>query len=115
MKDKIKNMVIFGLVISNMATITAIEEPAGTQEQLSEAEFTSIIEDITNGGLEVKEAGKTDRGSYYVDLSDGSYVVYNVNTKKVHFQPVELGDWDYTLELADAKKCIATYSELKSN
>lgn len=115
MKDRIKNMVIFGLVISNMATITAIEEPAGTQEQLSEAEFTSIIEDITNGGLEVKETGETDNGNYYIDLSDGSYVIYNIDTKKVHFQPVELGDWDYTLELSDAKKCIATYSELKSN
>ena len=112
MKDRIKNMVIFGLVISNIATLS---EGAATQEILSQNEFVDIVTDITNGGLEIKETGKTDNGNYYIDLSDGSYVVYNVDTQKVHFQPVELGDWDYTLELTDAKKCISTYVESKLN
>lgn len=66
---------------------------------------------IKDSDLTIEKSYTNDIGNYIVDLSNGSYVVYSVAMKELGFQPIELGDWDYTFyNTRDLENCIATYA-----
>ena len=113
MKNKFKNIIICGLVATNIVTL-AKNSDISLEKTISSEEFEEIVLSAIEGTtVEIKDKGLTNSGNYYIDLNDGSWVVYNKETKTTHFQPIELGDWDYELKIKDVKNCINSYSMLK--
>lgn len=48
-------------------------------------------------------------------LTDGSYAIYNGQQENYLFQPVNLGDWDYTVDSPQQlENIIKTYISMKN-
>ena len=88
--------------------------PCETTTRMTSVKFKELITQATNDTvIDVVGTDYSPRhANYIVELSNGSWVVYNRQNDTIHFQPVELGDWDYTFDyLKDAMNCISMYSQ----
>lgn len=74
-------------------------------------ELKNIIEGcLIDSNLKISEVGKTPSNNSFIDLNNGSWIVYDLKNNEIIFQPIELGDWDYSFNnIEDAKACITTY------
>lgn len=69
-----------------------------------------------------QEGNKQEIDGFYLDdsdllvmLTDGSYAIFNGVQKIYTFQPVDLGDWDYSLDSEEKLiNIIKTYISMKN-
>lgn len=56
-----------------------------------------------------------EEGDVMIELTDGSFAIYNEEKQTYMFQPVELGDWDVPVEtMKQLENCIKTYISIKN-
>lgn len=66
--------------------------------------------------IQIQNKWMQEDGDIVVDLSDGSWLVYNIEKNKFAFQPVHMGDWDMEFEtLEDMTNAINTYYDIVTN
>lgn len=99
---------------NNIVSAQAIEAQTISNKSLvqDDKDFKNIIEKcLIDSSLKISEVGKTPSGNSFIDLNNGSWIVYDLKNNEIIFQPIELGDWDYSFNnIEDAKACITTYA-----
>lgn len=97
---------------NNIVSTQVIEAQAISNKSLvqDDKEIKNIIEGcLIDSNLKISEVGKTPSGNSFIDLNNGSWIVYDLKNNEIIFQPIELGDWDYSFNnIEDAKACITT-------
>lgn len=66
-------------------------------------------------GLEgsITEDFHKDRGDTVIELTDGSWFLYNTSQGKYIFQPVAMGDWEYQVDsMEELNKIVNNYMEI---
>lgn len=48
--------------------------------------------------IEIEKTWYKENGDMIIELNDGSWACYNPEKEKYHFQPVNMGDWDYEFD-----------------
>lgn len=96
---------ILTILISIILT-AAITTLINAQSKPEPKEPISIISTFT----ESRNDFYLDNGDIAIELSDGSYAIYNDSTNLYTFTPAILGDWDYTLNnKTELDNIITTY------
>lgn len=66
--------------------------------------------------IQIQNEWMQEDGDIVVDLSDGSWLVYNIEKNKFAFQPIHMGDWDMEFEtLEDMTNAINIYYDIVTN
>ena len=105
MKKLIKKTIITLSILSvgvgiGKATISTSVEAQNEQKTVTISQIVTESNDDWN----------LNEGSYAVEFTDGSWALIDKINHKYIFQPVSMGDWDYTCEnIQQLKKCIANY------
>lgn len=82
----------------------------GVKKQVNEVKVNRIIEQpLPEDNIYLEE------GDVMIELTDGSFAIYNEEKQTYMFQPVELGDWDVPVETAQQlENCLKTYMSIKN-
>lgn len=66
--------------------------------------------------IQIQNKWMQEDGDIVVDLSDGSWLVYNIEKNKFAFQPVHMGDWDMEFNtIEEMRNAITTYYDIVTN
>lgn len=66
--------------------------------------------------IQIQNKWIQEDGDIVVDLSDGSWLVYNIEKNKFAFQPVHMGDWDMEFNtIEEMRNAITTYYDIVTN
>ena len=88
----------------------AEEKEVETKEEVG-VEFVWYQEDNT----QELEGYYLEAGDTLVELTDGSWAISNIQQNYYVFQPVDLGDWDYSVESPQQlENIIKTYLSIKN-
>lgn len=88
--------------------------PTGTLTTYEDG--TGYYEENENKNLKIVNQYTKENGDLVIDFSNGSWAIINDKTKKYIFQPIELGDWDYTFSTKqELKNCMEMYTRADLN
>ena len=114
-------MMIVGLMIGakNNEVKKIVEVPV---EKIVKEVVETPIENVEieymwyqEGGVQEIDGFHLDDSDMLVMLTDGSYAICNGQKNTYMFQPVNLGDWDYTVENEQQlENIIKTYLSMKN-
>lgn len=114
-------MMIVGLMIGakNNEVEKIVEVPV---EKIVKEVVETPIENVEieymwyqEGGVQEIDGFHLDDSDMLVMLTDGSYAICNGQKNTYMFQPVNLGDWDYTVENEQQlENIIKTYLSMKN-
>lgn len=100
-------------VVEQVEVIKEIPVVEYVEKEVSkvDVEFTWVQE----GNEQELEGFHLENGDLLTVLTDGSYSIVNESQGIYFFQPVDLGDWDVSLESStQVEKIIATYMSIKN-
>lgn len=119
MKKQIKTTLkIMAMVIVLVAGILI----GATDKATAQTEKNQKTESVGIEYTYYQEGNKQEIDGFYLDdsdllvmLTDGSYAIFNGVQKIYTFQPVDLGDWDYSLDSEEKLiNIIKTYISMKN-
>ena len=108
MRKFIKNAIVTLSILILGVTIGKATTPQNIKvvEAQNEQKNVTISQIVTKSNNE----WYLNTGSYAIELSDGSWALIDNENNRYIFQPVSMGDWDYTCEnMEQLKKCIQNY------
>lgn len=123
MKKLVKGLVLAGVLGLGVIIGAGVNKPA---EKIVEVPVVEYVEKETpkvdieftwvqEGNEQELEGFHLENGDLLTVLTDGSYSIVNESQGIYFFQPVDLGDWDVSLESSNqVEKIIATYISMKN-
>ena len=123
MKKLVKGLVLAGVLGLGVIIGAGVNKPA---EKIVEVPVVEYVEKETpkvdieftwvqEGNEQELEGFHLENGDLLTVLTDGSYSIVNESQGIYFFQPVDLGDWDVSLESSiQVEKIIATYISMKN-
>ena len=126
--EKVMLVVVVGVVMMIVGLMIGAKN--NEVEKIVEVPFEKIVKEVVETPIEnveieymwYQEGGVQEIDGFHLDdsdmlvmLTDGSYAICNGQKNTYMFQPVNLGDWDYTVENEQQlENIIKTYLSMKN-
>ena len=105
MKNTIKGIILGAIIGGGLVFGFNKIQP---QETVKKVQIDKICTEST-------EDVYVEPGEYYVELTDGSWLLVNEEKNYYLFQPSVLGDWDYELEnIQQLENIVKTYINIQN-
>ena len=115
MKNLVKGLVLAGVLGLGIIIRAGLNKPAEKVEPVAQEKVVVEFVWYQEGNVQELEGYYLEDGDTVVELTDGSWAISNRKINNYVFQPVELGDWDYTVDNAEQlENLIKTYLSMKN-
>lgn len=109
MKNLVKGLILAGVFVAGMFAGSKFIKPVEKEVGIEYVWYQK-------GDIQELDGYYLEDGDTVVELTDGSWALYNPEKNLYIFQPVDLGDWDYEVENAEKlENIIKTYLSMKNN
>lgn len=124
MKNLVKGLILAGvfglgimLGVNLNKPVQNVEKVAVVEEKEVETQEKVVVEFVwyQEGNVQELDGYYLQDGDMLVELTDGSWAISNLKENTYVFQPVALGDWDYTVDnTQQLENLIKTYLSMKN-